>query len=122
MAQLKAMSAGERTRTTFLFFSNSCLLLSLRHTEERQVREDFNAEHGAHIPADICLCIENPPTRWEVLPCAGDVWEVLPEIDADLVTQVCRVSFFFFNITFTLFKAREKLIGGEGVTSGSDSL
>jgi hypothetical protein len=52
------------------------------------MREDFNAEHGAHIPADICLCIENPPTRWEVVPWTGDMREVLPDIDADLLTQV----------------------------------
>ncbi|KIJ67089.1 hypothetical protein HYDPIDRAFT_85859 [Hydnomerulius pinastri MD-312] len=56
--------------------------------EERQVRDDFNAEHGAHIPADICLCIENPPTRWEVVPWAGDLREVLPDIDSDILAQV----------------------------------
>ena len=59
-----------------------------RRTEERQVREDFNAEHGAHTPTDICLCIEKPPTRWETVPWADGVHEVLPEIDADLLTQV----------------------------------
>lgn len=63
-------------------------------TEESQVRADFNAENGAHIPADICLCIENPPTRWEVVPWAGDIREVLPEIDADLLTQVSLLSCF----------------------------
>ena len=61
---------------------------ALRRTEERHMREDFNAEYGAHIPTDICLCIENPPTRWEVVPWAGDVREVLPEIDADLLPQM----------------------------------
>ncbi|KIK95290.1 hypothetical protein PAXRUDRAFT_827175 [Paxillus rubicundulus Ve08.2h10] len=73
--------------------------------EERQVRGDFNSEHGAHIPTDICLCIENPPTRWEVVPWAGDTREVLPEIDSDILTQV-----------------REKLAGGEGALPGSDSV
>ncbi|KAF9236755.1 autophagy protein Apg17-domain-containing protein [Melanogaster broomeanus] len=73
--------------------------------EERQVRDDFNAEHGPHIPADICLCIENPPTRWEVVPWAGDMREVLPEIDSDILAQ-----------------AREKLAGGEGALPGSDSV
>ncbi|KAG9314845.1 hypothetical protein JVU11DRAFT_3941 [Chiua virens] len=61
--------------------------LETMSSEERQLRDDFNAEHGAHIPADICLCIENPPTRWEVIPWAGDIREVLPEIDADLLAQ-----------------------------------
>ncbi|KAF9223883.1 hypothetical protein BS17DRAFT_754004 [Gyrodon lividus] len=56
--------------------------------EERRVRDDFNSEYGAHIPADICLCIENPPTRWEVVPWPGDTREVLPEIDSDTLAQV----------------------------------
>ena len=58
------------------------------------MRADFNADHGAHIPADICLCIENPPTRWEVVPWTGDIREVLPGIDADLLTQVSLSSRF----------------------------
>ncbi|KAF8127047.1 autophagy-related protein 17 [Boletus edulis] len=79
--------------------------LDVMFSEERQTREDFNAEYGAHIPTDICLCIENPPTRWEVVPWAGDVPEVLPEVDADLLAQ-----------------AREKLVGGEVTMPGSDSV
>lgn len=58
------------------------------------MRDDFNVEHGAHIPTDICLCIENPPTRWEVVPWAGDTREVLPEIGGDLLTQVSLCSFW----------------------------
>lgn len=73
--------------------------------EERQVRDDFNADHGAHIPADLCLCIENPPTRWDVVPFPGDVRETLPEIDSDLLTQ-----------------AREKLSTGDVIFPGTDSL
>lgn len=65
-----------------------------RDAEERQMREIFNAEHGAHIPADICLCIENPPTRWDVVPWAGDMQEVLPEIDVDLLKQVSWALFY----------------------------
>lgn len=52
------------------------------------MREDFNAEHGQHIPEDICLCIENPPTRWNVVPREGDMRETLPEVDSDLLAQV----------------------------------
>ncbi|KAG2133664.1 autophagy-related protein 17 [Suillus bovinus] len=55
--------------------------------EERQVREDFNAEHGRHIPEDICLCIENPPTRWDVVPREGEVRESLPVVESDLLAQ-----------------------------------
>jgi hypothetical protein len=60
----------------------------VRTTEERQVRNDFNTDHGAHLPADLCLCIENPPTRWEVVPHNGDALEVLPDIDDDVLAQV----------------------------------
>ncbi|KIM68433.1 hypothetical protein SCLCIDRAFT_1209247 [Scleroderma citrinum Foug A] len=73
--------------------------------EERQVREEFNTEHGAHIPTDLCLCIENPPTRWEVVPWPGDVRETLPEIDSDLLAQ-----------------AREKLSTVDIAFPGTDSV
>ncbi|THH20742.1 hypothetical protein EW146_g697 [Bondarzewia mesenterica] len=55
--------------------------------EEQQVREDFNTEHGAHLPSDICLYIENPPTRWEVVPLDGETTEVLPDVEDDLLMQ-----------------------------------
>ncbi|KAJ7284894.1 autophagy protein Apg17-domain-containing protein [Mycena rebaudengoi] len=55
--------------------------------EESQVRDRFNSEHGAHLPEDICLCIANSPTRWEVLPWHGEELEVLPAVDPDLIAQ-----------------------------------
>jgi len=55
---------------------------------ERVVRELFNAEHGAHLPSDLCLYIENPPTRWQVIPFDGDAVESLPDVDDDLVAEV----------------------------------
>lgn len=59
-----------------------------RLSEEDQVRRRFNAEYGAHLPEDICLCIGNPPTRWEVAPWPGDSLEILPRIDEDLLVEV----------------------------------
>ena len=56
--------------------------------EERVVRESFNAEHGAHLPSDLCLYIENPPTRWQVIPLDRDAVESLPDVDDDLVLEV----------------------------------
>ncbi|KAF9061421.1 autophagy-related protein 17 [Rhodocollybia butyracea] len=53
--------------------------------EERQVREHFNNEHGAHLPEDLCLCISNVPTKWEILPWNGEVLETLPEIPSDML-------------------------------------
>jgi hypothetical protein len=32
------------------------------------LRETFKVEHGDHLPDDLCLAIENLPTRWEVFP------------------------------------------------------
>ncbi|KAF7375009.1 Kinase activator [Mycena sanguinolenta] len=55
--------------------------------EESQVREHFNSEHGAHLPEDLCLCIGNSPTKWEVVPWHGEEPEVLPEIESDLIAQ-----------------------------------
>jgi hypothetical protein len=59
--------------------------------EERQLRVKFNEEHGAYFPADLCLCIENLPTKWEVVPQNGEAAEVLPHIDNDLLLQVGRL-------------------------------
>ncbi|KAE9401499.1 hypothetical protein BT96DRAFT_964986 [Gymnopus androsaceus JB14] len=56
--------------------------------EERQVREHFNNEHGAHLPEDLCLCISNVPTKWEIVPRNGEVVESLPDVPGDLVAEV----------------------------------
>ncbi|KAJ7494648.1 autophagy-related protein 17 [Mycena galericulata] len=55
--------------------------------EESQVRDRFYSDNGAHLPDDICLCIGNTPTRWEVVPWQGEEPEVLPEIEPDLIAQ-----------------------------------
>ena len=49
----------------------------------------FNAEYGGHLPEDICLYIENMPTKWQVIPWEGDRLESLPEVPEDLITEVC---------------------------------
>ncbi|THH31718.1 hypothetical protein EUX98_g2488 [Antrodiella citrinella] len=53
--------------------------------EERQQRERFNAEYGDHLPSDVCLSIQNVPTRWEIIPWNNEPIETLPEIDSDLL-------------------------------------
>jgi hypothetical protein len=40
------------------------------------------------LPSDLCLYIENPPTRWQVIPLDGDAVESLPDVDNDLVEEV----------------------------------
>jgi len=84
MAQLETMSEG-----VFLYSNRPVRLFRLNNISgERVVRELFNAEHGAHLPSDLCLYIENPPTRWQVIPFDGDAVESLPDVDDDLVAEV----------------------------------
>ena len=84
MEQFETMSEG-----VFLLLPSSCTFIQTgRCSAERVVRESFNAEHGAHLPSDLCLFIENPPTRWQVIPFDGDPVESLPDVDDDLVTEV----------------------------------
>ncbi|KAF5359683.1 hypothetical protein D9756_003340 [Leucocoprinus leucothites] len=59
--------------------------------EEDQMRRRFNAEYGVHLPEDICLCIGNPPTKWDVVPWPGDSPESLPHIDEDLVFEAKKM-------------------------------
>ena len=69
-------------------------------TEERGIRATFNAEQGSNLPADLCLCVENMPTRWNVVPIEEhtfegissrykeDYREFLPTVDNDLLAEV----------------------------------
>lgn len=82
------------------------------------MRDDFNATHGAHIPADLCLCIENPPTVWTVAPSLGDALETLPDIDSDLLAQV-RKETLTASDALTGCQAREKL---SAVSPGCESI
>ena len=84
IAQLETMSEG-----VFLYPNRCVRLFRLDDISgERIVRESFNAEHGAHLPSDLCLYIENPPTRWQVIPFDGDAVESLPDVDDDIVAEV----------------------------------
>jgi len=74
-------------------------------SEERLVRESFNAEHGAHLPSDLCLYIENAPTRWQVIPVDGDTVESLPDVDDDLIVE-----------------AKDTIAREEGPVPGSESV
>ena len=58
--------------------------------EERIVRERFNEQHGDHLPSDVCLPIQNSPTRWEVLPVPNELVDLLPVIPTDLLDDAAR--------------------------------
>ncbi|KZT07651.1 uncharacterized protein LAESUDRAFT_724631 [Laetiporus sulphureus 93-53] len=72
--------------------------------EERQLREEFNAEHGQHLPEDVCLYVQDAPTRWNIIPSNGNRAEVLPDLDSDLLEE-----------------ARSKIGGAESAVIGSQS-
>ena len=69
--------------------------------EEREMRATFNAEQGSNLPADLCLCVEDMPTRWNVVPVeetsfegissgyGEDYREFLPGVDNELLAEVC---------------------------------
>jgi len=86
MAQLEATSEGTPNSLSPEKWTDPRLI------EESQIRKHFNTEYGAHLPEDICLCIGNEPTRWEVTPLPGNTREVLPEIDPDLIAEVRVIS------------------------------
>jgi len=90
--------------------------------EEREIRTAFNAEQGSNLPSDLCLYVENMPTRWNVIPIEDhsfegissgyreDYRETLPTVDSELLTE-----------------ARERISKAEamvrmGVGTGSQSL
>lgn len=84
VAQLDAMTQGVYNACFGCWLTDN----EFGYTEENQVRSHFNEEHGAHLPEDICLCIGNPPTRWDVTPWSGEGSEVLPDIADDLIAEV----------------------------------
>lgn len=67
--------------------------------EEREMRAAFNVEQGSNLPADLCLCAENMPTRWNVVPIEENAFEsissgyredyreFLPTVDSELLTE-----------------------------------
>ncbi|KAG5221372.1 autophagy protein [Salix suchowensis] len=67
-------------------------IVKVHPLEETQVRDHFNEEHGAHLPEDICLCISNLPTRWQVVPLSNEAAETFPDIDEDLIAEVRDLS------------------------------
>ena len=64
-ARLEAMSEGGDSFAVMPPWDagTSHATLPFGLSEEVQVRKHFNMEFGAHLPEDLCLCIENSPTR-----------------------------------------------------------
>lgn len=93
-------------------------------TEERLAREDFNAEHGQYLPEDVCLCIQNPPTRWTVGPWGGEVVEVLPVIAPDLLEEVsqCLISRSRAIERVGFVQAKQRIASAGGTLAASQSL
>ena len=97
------------------------------YIEESRVRAHFNAEYGFHLPEDICLCIGNAPTRWEILPWQDSSPEVLPFIPKDLIVDVCVKLLFFCHFscelrTYRFFSQARNRVGYSPKPSGAESL
>ncbi|KAH8118232.1 autophagy-related protein 17 [Phellopilus nigrolimitatus] len=58
--------------------------------QEIQLRESFYATHGPHLPDDLCYCVANMPTKWDVGPALGEVPEELPDVDEDLLVEAMK--------------------------------
>ena len=147
--QLAAMTEGLVPHSSFspamrsseMYFSRSIFPAGPTEipAEERGLRATFNAEQGSHLPADLCLCVENMPTRWNVVPIEEhsfegissgyreDYREFLPTVDSDLLAEVCLSDIpQDLPLTF-LTQARERIIKAEtmvhmGTGTGSQSL
>lgn len=104
------------------------------------MRAAFNAEQGSNLPADLCLCVENMPTRWNVVSIEEhsfegissgyreDYREFLPTVDSDLLAEVCLADIpRDFTPDLYLMQARERIAKAEtmartGTGTGSQSL
>lgn len=91
------------------------------------------------MPADLCLAIGNMPTRWNVVPLGEDEFaesringsgyrddyrEVIPEVDGDLLAEVCSPcqQILHCQLRFIL-QARERIADAEAaMKGGSQSL
>lgn len=107
--------------------------------EEHEIRSTFNAEQGSNLPADLCLCVENMPTRWNVVSIQEhsfegissryreDHREVLPTVDDDLLAEVCLTRIPRDSVLTYFTQARERIAKAEamvrmGTGSGSQSV
>ncbi|KAH8831354.1 autophagy-related protein 17 [Flagelloscypha sp. PMI_526] len=53
--------------------------------EETRMRTHFTEDYGANIPDDICLCIGDLPTRWNILPDSKD--HGLPDVPVGVLSE-----------------------------------
>ena len=58
------------------------------------MREAFHSEHGGNLPDDLCSCIGNIPTQYEIRPADDAEGDELPMIDEDVLSEVCGSTMF----------------------------
>lgn len=63
-------------------------LIISSYTEEIRTREAFLSNHREQLPDDLCLCIDDVPTRYEIGLADGETQEEVPDVDADLLEDV----------------------------------
>ena len=81
ITQLNTMADGEAMLTHRSQFR------LIVFAEELQLREEFKAAHGMYLPDDVCLFVQNAPTRWTVVPQDKEQVDSLPDLDHDLLDK-----------------------------------
>ena len=57
--------------------------------DEVHARQLFVESHRAQLPDDLCPCIDDVPPHYAIDVVDGDTQEELPDIDEDLLEDVC---------------------------------
>lgn len=85
--------------------SNSMISVVNFVEDEIHAREVFLENHRAQLPDDLCLCIDDVPSRYVINIAEGDTQEEMPDVDEDLLedvrSQFVRKSTISANLTFT---------------------
>ena len=58
-------------------------------TADAYRRQAFNIEHRGHLPDDLYIGISNLPTKWKIVPPDEGEGDEIPDLDQDLLFEVC---------------------------------
>lgn len=70
--------------------------------DEIHAREVFSESHRAQLPDDLCLCIDDVPSRYVINIAEGDSQEEVPDVDEDLLEDVRSQSHKYINLPSNL--------------------
>jgi len=70
--------------------ANMLKQLDIRRLDEIHAREIFSGSHRAQLPNDLCLCIDDVPSRYVMNIAEGDSQEEVPDVDEDLLEDAMK--------------------------------